>query len=188
MLYIGAYKIYMKSDLHETFRISSWGSPKMIQHILQVSSQEPSGSPKYDFEDGGSSGTSNHARKLKFDTQVKNNISWRSMMSRMTQSFKSPVRTHQCPPSMTLRMGGSWGTSNHAGEYKFGTQVNTHISWRSMMSKMTPSSKSPVRNLQCPPSMTLRKGGGGVEAQFIVIIWTIIFQIYNLQSIIKGLL
>ena len=65
----------MKSDLHETFRISSCVSPKMIQHILQVSSQEPSGSPKYDFEDGGSSGTSNHARKLKFDTQVKNNIS-----------------------------------------------------------------------------------------------------------------
>ena len=48
----------MKSDLHETFRISSWWSPKMIQHIkddpiLQVSSQEPSSSSKYDFEDGG---------------------------------------------------------------------------------------------------------------------------------------
>ena len=48
----------MKSDLHETFRICSWGSPKMIQHvkddpILEVSSQEPSASSKYDFKDGG---------------------------------------------------------------------------------------------------------------------------------------
>jgi hypothetical protein len=47
----------MKSELHETFRISSWGSFKLIQHvkddpILQVSSQEPPASSKYDFEDG----------------------------------------------------------------------------------------------------------------------------------------
>ena len=48
----------MKSELHETFRISSWESPKMIQHvkddpILQVSSQEHSAASKYDFEDKG---------------------------------------------------------------------------------------------------------------------------------------
>ena len=48
----------MKSDLHETFRIGSWGSPKMIQYvkddpILQVTSQEPSASSKYDLKDGG---------------------------------------------------------------------------------------------------------------------------------------
>ena len=47
---IPEYLSQMKSDLHETFRISSWGSPKMIQHvkddpILKVS--------KYDFEDVG---------------------------------------------------------------------------------------------------------------------------------------
>ena len=47
----------MESDLHQTFRIRSWGSPKMIQHveddpILQVSSQEPSACSKYDFEVG----------------------------------------------------------------------------------------------------------------------------------------
>ena len=52
------YLSQMKSDLHETFRITSWGSPKMNQHvkddsILKVSSQEPSTSSKYDFEDGG---------------------------------------------------------------------------------------------------------------------------------------
>ena len=57
--------------------------------ILQVSSQEPSTSSKYDFEDinvlqvwlrgrGGSWGTSKHARELKFGTQVKNYISGRS--------------------------------------------------------------------------------------------------------------
>jgi hypothetical protein len=52
------YLSQMKSELHETFRISSWGSTKMIQHvkddpILQVSSQDPSASSKYDFEDRG---------------------------------------------------------------------------------------------------------------------------------------
>ena len=48
------YLSQIKSELHETFRISFWGYPKMIQHvkddpILQVSSQEPSASSKYDF-------------------------------------------------------------------------------------------------------------------------------------------
>ena len=52
------YLSQLKSDLQETFRISSWGSPEMVQHVkddpvLQVSSQEPSMSSKYDFEDGG---------------------------------------------------------------------------------------------------------------------------------------
>ena len=52
------YLIQIKSELHETFRISSLGSPKMIQYvkddpILQVTSQEPSASSKYDLKDGG---------------------------------------------------------------------------------------------------------------------------------------
>ena len=52
------YLSQMKSELHETFRICSWGSPEMVQHVkdnpvLQVSSQEPSTSSKYDFEDEG---------------------------------------------------------------------------------------------------------------------------------------
>jgi hypothetical protein len=108
---------------------------------------------------GGSWHTSIHARELKFGTQVKNHISWRSMMSRMTPSSKYPVRNHQRPPSMTLRTGGSWHPSIHARELKFGTLVQNHISWLYMMSGMTPSSKSPVRNLQRPPSMTSRRGG-----------------------------
>ena len=54
---------------------------------------------------------------------------------------------------------GSWGTSKHARELKFGTQVKNHIEGQSMTSRMTPSSKSLVRSLQRPPSMTLRTGG-----------------------------
>ena len=77
----------------------------------------------------------------------------------MTPSSKYPVRNHSRPPSMTSRMGGSWHTYIHARELKFGTQVKNYISWQSMMSRMTPSSKYPVRNLQCPPSMTFRTGG-----------------------------
>ena len=115
--------------------------------------------PSMTSRTGGSWGTSKHARELKFGTQVKNHISWRSMMLRMTPSSKYPVRNHQHPPSMTLRMRSSWHTSIHARELKFGTQVKHHISWWSMMSRMTPSSRYPVRNLQHPPSMTSRMGG-----------------------------
>ena len=48
----------MKSDHHQIFRVSSWGSPKVIQHvknypILQDSSQEPSMSSKYGLEGWG---------------------------------------------------------------------------------------------------------------------------------------
>jgi len=89
----------------------------------------------------------NHARELKFGRQLKNHISLWSMMSRMTPSSKTPVRNLQHPPSITLRMAGPWQTSNHARELKFGTLLKNHISWWSMMSRMTPSSKTPVRNL-----------------------------------------
>ena len=142
----------MESDLRETFRISSLGSPKMIQHvkddpILQVSSQEASMSSKYWlWGQRGSWHTSIHSRELKFGTQVKNHILWQSMMSRMTPSSKYPVRNHQRPSSMTSRTGGSWHTSIYARELKFGTQVKNHISWRSIKSRMTPSSSYPVRN------------------------------------------
>ena len=52
----------------------------------------------------------------------------------------------------TSRMGGYCCTSNHTREQKFGTQVKNYI-WWSMMSRMTPSLKNPIRNLQQPPSM-----------------------------------
>ena len=58
----------------------------------------------------------------------------------------------------TSRTGGSWHTSNQAKELKFGTQVKNHISWESMMSRMTPTSKYPVRNPQHPPSMDFKDG------------------------------
>ena len=105
---------------------------------------------------GSSWYTTIHARKLRFGTQVRNHI--RSMMSRMTPSSKYSVRNHPRPPSMTSRTGGSWHTSIHARELKFGTQIKNHILWRYMMSILTPSSKYPVRNLQCPPSITSRMG------------------------------
>ena len=59
----------------------------------------------------------------------------------------------------TSRTGGSWHTSNHARELKFGTQVKNYISWPSMMSRMAPSSKYSVRNHQRPPSMDFEDGG-----------------------------
>ena len=108
---------------------------------------------------GGSWGTSKHARELKFGTQVKNHISRQNILSMVTPSSKTPVRNLQDPPSMTSRTGGSWGTFKHVRELKFGTQVKNHISGWFIALRMIPSSKTPVRNLQRPPSMTLRMGG-----------------------------
>ena len=51
---------------------------------------------------------------------------------------------------------GLWCTSNHHRELKFGTQVKNYISSWFMKSKMTQTSKTSVRNIQRPPSMTLR--------------------------------
>jgi len=59
----------------------------------------------------------------------------------------------------TSRTGGSWHTSHYARELKFGRQVKNHISWWSMLSKMTSSSKTPLRNNQCPPSMDFKDWG-----------------------------
>ena len=108
---------------------------------------------------GGSWSSSKHAREQKIGPQGKNNISRWSLMSRMTPSSKIPVRNLQHPQSMTSRTGRSWGPSKHARELKSGTQVKNHISERSMTSKMSPSPKTPVRNLQHSPSMTSRTGG-----------------------------
>ena len=108
---------------------------------------------------GGSWGTFKHDRELEFGTQVKNHIPRRSILSMMTPSSNTPVRNLQHPPSMTSRMGGTWGTSKHARELKCGTQVKNCISRQSILSMMTLSSNTPVRNLQHPPSMTSRTGG-----------------------------
>ena len=134
--------------------------------------------PSMTSRTGGSWHTSIHARELKFGTQVKNHISWWSMMSRITSSFKIPVRILQLPPSMTSRTGGSWHTSNHARELKFGTQVKTHTLWWSMMSRKTPSSKTPVRNLQCLLCMT------SVTGCYIHYYWYFLFYYYYFIIII----
>ena len=95
----------------------------------------------------------NHARDLKFYTQVNYSMYCWSMMSRMISSSKTPVRKLHCPPSMT-KITVVLHTFYHARELKFGTQVKNHTKWWSMMSKMTPYSKNPVGNLQHPPSIT----------------------------------
>ena len=77
----------------------------------------------------------------------------------MTPSSKCPVRNHQWYPRMNYKDGGAWHTSNHARELKLYTKDKHHISWSSMMSRMTPFSKYPVRNPQGPPSMTSSTGG-----------------------------
>ena len=71
----------------------------------------------------------------------------------------------------TSRMEGSWHTSNHARELKVGTQVKKHISWQSIMSRMTPTSKFPVRNHQHPPSIDFEDRGFLDTLLFILESW-----------------
>ena len=79
----------------------------MNDHILEDSSQESSMSSKYiGSRMEGSWHTCNHDREQKIVTEVKNHISWRSMMSRMTPSSKYPLRNHQHPQSMNFLEGG----------------------------------------------------------------------------------
>ena len=80
---------------------------------------------------GGSWYTSNHARKLKFGTQIEKHI-WRTfIMSKKTHvlhvSWQEPSKS-----SKSLMMtGGSWHTSNHARDSNFCTHV-----WRHLWSKI----------------------------------------------------
>ena len=55
-------------------------------------------------------------------------------------------------------LGGSWHTYIQARELKFCTQVKNHISWPSMTSRWTLSSKSLVRNHHRPPSLDIEDG------------------------------
>ena len=80
----------------------------------------------------------------------------------MTPSSNNPFRNLQRPPSMTLMTAGSWHTSNHArGAEIWHTSKKSRrkmIYW-SMMSRKTPSLKTPVRNLHRPTSITSRTRG-----------------------------
>ena len=140
----GTFNVHLSMALHISWQsMMSRMTPSSKYPVRNL--QHP---PSMTSRTGASWHTSIYARELKFGTQVNNYILWQSMMSRMTPSSKYPVRNHQCPASMTLRTGGSWHTSIHARELRFGAKVKNHISWCSMMSRMTPSSKYPVRNHQ----------------------------------------
>ena len=155
----------MKSDLHETFRITSWGSPKMIHDvrndpILHVSSQEPSTSTKYGLQGRGVLDTLlikletwNLAHKLRI---TYHEDPW---CQESPHPSKYPVRNYKRPSSMTSRTGGSWHTFIHARVLRIGTQVRSHISWWYMVSRMTLSSRYLIRNHQHPQGIDIKDKG-----------------------------
>ncbi len=114
----------MKLNLHETFRVSSWGSPKMIQHvkddpILQVSSQEPSTSSKYGLQGQGvpdtllimpeSSNLAHNSRITYYDNP------WCHGWPHPPGIQSGTINILQV---WTSRMEGSWHTSNYANSEK----------------------------------------------------------------------
>ena len=128
--------------------------------IIQVSSQEPTMSSKYNFEDGGVLDT------LLFKLERWNLAhKWRNEYH--DDSWCQELPHHQSFQSGTIdvfqvwtsRTGGSWTTSIHARELKVVTHFTNRISSRSMMSRMTPSSKYPVRNDQWPQNADFKDRG-----------------------------
>merc|ERR1712082_216697 len=89
-------------DLDQTFRMGPLATTDLIydvkdDHILQVSSQEPSTSSKPP--------TSAYLAKscpilIKLSGYAPQQLSTSSLMFNLTQSFKSPVRNDQHPPSL----------------------------------------------------------------------------------------
>ena len=78
-----------------------------------------------------------------------------SMASRMRLSSKSPFRNPQRPPSTPMKDLHSWHTSNKDIDTKLSEYLPEGQTRSFMTSRMTLSSKSPVRNPQCPPSPPL---------------------------------
>ena len=125
----------------------------MMTHVLHVSCQEPSISPKSLNMMLGSWHTSNHARRLKFGTQIGNQISRTIMRSMMTHVLHVSGQEPSIS-SMSLMMIGvvldtlliileCWHLA-HRPEIKNKEQL-----WGQRWSL---SSMSLIRNHQCPPS------------------------------------
>ena len=68
------------------------------------------------------------------------------MMSKMTPSSKPQVKNSQCPSSPKL-----WSDLNHVGSSSNFQDIFLIICWHDLWCQRWPP-KSPVRNLQCPPS------------------------------------
>ena len=155
--YISQFKL----DLYKTFETTFWGCPKMIQHsridqIILKSSQQPSTSSKYDHI--------LHALLIKLG-------SWKSAYnSRMTYNVvlwcKLWYKRRPNAPklqSRTIYILNIWHCScfahNHARELKNLIQLRIdNLCWFIMshlISEMIQSSKTPARNHQHPPSMTV---------------------------------
>ena len=79
-----------------------------------------------------------------------------SMMSRMILSSKSPLRNPQYLQVPNWRTPPSWHTSNKAINIKFSGYLAWDQTRSSMMSRMTLSSWSAVRNPQNPPSSHMK--------------------------------
>ena len=116
-------------------KLAGWNDKRLLSHTFviwsvnrrhfQVSGQEPLTSSKSPIEKQWISHTFNHAESLKFGTWVDHH--------------------NQSLPSGTINIF-------HARNVKQSTQADNLISRRSVTSKITSSSKSPLRNHQHPPS------------------------------------
>ena len=123
--------------------------------VLQNSSQESSMSSKYDC----SWCNFNHARVLKIGIQLNNDILWYVLSQIWYQRWPSPPKLQSGAISVLQVWLCSWYTFNRARDLKIGIQLNKDIWWLFVMPKLIPnitkSSKTPVRNHQYPPNMTM---------------------------------
>ena len=106
-----------------------------------------------------SSSTYKHVRELNFDIRLNNDIWWYLWCHIWYQIWPNPPNLQSGTMSILQVWLCSWWTSIYARELKIGIQLKNGILLRSMTlsltPKMTQSSRSPIRNYQCPPSMTI---------------------------------
>ena len=103
--------------------------------------------------------TYNHARELKILTQLRNDKLCWFRCDIWYQRGSNPPKLQSGSINILHVWLCSWCMFNHTRELKIGMQLNHDIWWLFVMSNlipnMTKSSKTPVRNHQCPQSMTL---------------------------------
>ena len=152
-LYKRQYLSQTNLGLYKSFMTAFWGCPKMIQHskvdqIILNSSQKPSTSSKYDYI---------------LDALLIRLESWKlTYLSRMTYKVDSGCiiwyQRWSNPPKFQS------GTFNVL-QYDCGIDVLISMLWsckfeynsgmKNLISDLPQSSKTPVRNHQHPPSMTV---------------------------------
>ena len=87
--------------------------------------------------------------------------------------LRDPSKEPSSSSKYDFQDGGSWFTPNYARDMNFGTKVKNNISWWFMVSRMTPSSKTPSQEPSTSSIYDFKDGGVLDSLQIMLKIWTL---------------